>query len=273
MPCTPRTCGTRPRARSSNRRARASRRRTMRRSKRSSRTTRKNAHQDANLPGSFGAVLKNHFHHAAAACFAAGETDPMHLHARFVTTFFRHVCGDHSLCCGKRDPDGDFPAIKRDGAAYASLVALLKDFRSLKHLGFFTRARESYLVEAPHAAIIEYAPKRIFWPESFQHRVALAVIDRNRDQARLCVREAERRRFDGANCGNNRARARVVKELEAKDHSFRHEILARAVYGDARHYDSTAYDSAAACAPRRMAFRSSRESNVRITVKRQYIFS
>ena len=218
--------------------------------------------QDSNLPGSFGAMLKNHFYHAAAACFAAGETDPMHLHARFVTTFFRHVCGDHSLCCGKCDPGGDFPAIKRDGAAYASLVALLKDFRSLKHLGFFMRARESYLVEALHTVIIKYAPKRIFWPKSFQHRVALAVIDWNCNQGRLCVREAERRHFDGANCGNNRARARVVKELEAKDYSFRHEILARAVYGDARHYDSTAYDSTAACAPRWMAFQSSREINV-----------
>ena len=53
-----------------------------------------------------------------------------------------------------------------------------------------------------------------------------------------------------------------MKELEAKDYSFRHEILGRAVYGDARHYVSTAYDSTAACAPRWMAFQSSREINV-----------
>jgi hypothetical protein len=212
--------------------------------------------RDANLPGSFGAMLKNHFYHAAAACFAAGETDPMHLHARFVTTFFRHVCGDHSLCCGKCDPNGDFPALTRDGAAYAMLVTLFKDFRSLKHLGFFMRARESYLVEALHTVIIKYASKRIFWPKSFCHRVALAVIDWNCNQGRVTVRETERRHFDAANCGNNRARARVVKQLEAKDYSFRHEILARAVYGD----DSRHYDGTAARAPRWMAFQISREA-------------
>ena len=117
------------------------------------------------------------------------------------------------------------------------------------------RARESYLVEALHTVIIKYAPKPIFWPKSFQHRVALAVIDWNCNQGRHCVREAERRHFDSANCGNNRARARVVKELEAKDYSFRHEILARAVYGDGRHYNRTA-------APKWMAFQASREINL-----------
>lgn len=119
------------------------------------------------------------------------------------------------------------------------------------------RARESYLVEALHTVIIKYAPKRVFWPKSFYHCVALAVIDWNCNQGRRTVRETERRNFDGTNCGNNRARARVVKELEAKDYSFRHEILARAVYDDGRHYDGTA-----ARAPRWMAFQASHEINL-----------
>ena len=113
------------------------------------------------------------------------------------------------------------------------------------------RARESYLVEALHTVIIKYASKRIFWPKSFCHRVALAVIDWNCNQGRVTVRETERRNFDGTNAGNNRARARVVKELEAKDYSFRHEILARAVYGEATHYVGTA-----ARAPRWMAYQA-----------------
>ena len=85
----------------------------------------------------------------------------------------------------------------------------------------------------------------------------MAVINWNCNQGRLYVQEAERRKFDCTNCGNNWARARVLKELEAKDYSFRHEILARAVYGHGRHYDGTT-----ACTPRWMAFQASREEDL-----------